>query len=468
MKNKIISLRIFLWGLLLISLFWFAWMKIIPTGQFSYQADSFGDNFFIGKLNPKERIASQNIIIGDPVYFSLYTPRRFDKAQIKIQYKNETQRNLVELGVMVGDKNWGYRLEPLENKILDNLSSDWDKLTEGDLTLWQRDKKYNNIKTFKEDLPNREKIALYNTKINDEYLLEDYQANGSIKNLQTPIRGRYGFYTYIKDENLNWDFNFVDLNKNKNSDEVDIDLYYGDQLIQSWHLEDDGNVFDNGQKSEERGLKLDLANLPEGVYKIEVRANDDIVTKNISTIQSKLAFYGTLHLAKTKMDNKFTLFTDAQEVAVKTISPDSLQKIYIDNQVLNLEETYKQFSTRINSADISEINFAKDSLIIATDGVLAFSRSELINPNFKKVNDNLNFDNIDYILANYTANKSLDRGKLATIELNLADAYREKGRYGFIISIPGLEPHQGEKFEINNIQINLSGKSLLNKIKEIF
>lgn len=466
MEKQILQLRVFLWSLLILILIWFAWMKIIPTGHIIYKTKIFGNDFFIGKLSPTERVEGKNKIIGDPVYFSLSTPRRFDRAQVELEYENNSSQDLIEFGVLVGEKNWNYRLEPVENRVIDNLE-DWNKISEADLTLLQRKKNYDNIKSFLENPPARDKIALYNTKLEDEYLLDDYQAGNHIYNFDKVLRGRYAFYTYIKDESLAFDFRFQDLNEDKDTDEVTIDLYYNNQVIDSWHLDDDGVVIDNGHWSEERNLSLELKNLPEGVYKIEVNTGDDILTKNIATKQTKMAFVGTFRLAKNNKTNQ-TLFTDGQELFVKTLNPDSLQTILIDDKELIINETYKQFSTNLSSINISQVKIEKDGLILASDGVITFSKEALLNPGFKKVDGNLDTNRVDYILANYRSPEIIDGAKKVNLDIDLSDAYREDSKYSFIISIPGLSIEDGKDVKIKSIKINLFGKSLLEKIKEFF
>ena len=76
---------------------------------------------------------------------------------------------------------------------------------------------------------------------------------------------------------------------------------------------------------------------------------------------------------------------------------------------------------------------------------------------------------IDYILAKYESDSSLEEDggwKTAKAEFNLKNAYREKSRYGFLLSVPGAS--QENFLEVDKIEIRLSGRTLLEKLKDFF
>ena len=281
MRKQILKFRIVLWlGLTLIVGF-FVIMKIVPSGHISYNTNLTRDDFFVGKLSPNERIENKNTLIGDPVYFSLFTPRKFDRAELDIRYRNNSVQKIIETGVLVDNKAWRYRLKPVQNKIVDELSIKWNKLEDEGLILLQRENNFRSVDDFLENLPARDRFALYNTDVKDEYIISDYQADDARYVIENDLRGAHSLYTYIKDEELSFDFIFSDLNQNRDSDEIDIYLYYENQIIEIWHMEDDGNSLDNGILGAERSFDISSVGLPEGVYKIEIKTNDDILIKFI-------------------------------------------------------------------------------------------------------------------------------------------------------------------------------------------
>lgn len=481
MKNFAVKIRIFLWLILAGVTGWLLYMAAAPSGKISYAADFSKPNYFIGKLTPAERLmpvegeaSLPRVIIGDPVYFSLRTARRFDKAKLTLKYRqSEDAPPIIEAGVLADKIIWRYDLQPIENKIIDRLALVWDVKKENGLILLQRNDsagatEYDSVSEFLNNPPARGQVALYNYDLNAEFLLPDYAPRNVETQNFASLRGPYQFYTYIKDEDLDFIFDFQDLNKNKDGDPIDLRLYYNNKLIDSRHLDDDGIADDRGKAADPGEIKLKLSNLPEGVYKVELRANDDIITKKITTRQSKLSFVAKIRLAGDGAKD-IGLFTDSNEISAQTVNPKSLQKIKAGENELDINKTYKQFNIETGQG-VKEIKLEKDDVILAGDGVFGFNKEALINPAFKKAYGKLDIDSVNYILAKYEMPAEKDGRKIAQVEFDLNGAYREQGRYNFLISVPGLRADDGidDEIEIGEIKIELKGKSLWKKIFKNF
>ncbi|RLC39145.1 hypothetical protein DRH27_00395 [Candidatus Falkowbacteria bacterium] len=478
MRN-IIKLRIFLWICLGLVITWFLWLAIVPSGVIIYKKDFTKDNYFIQKFTPSERAGEMTDgsqkIIGGPVYFSLRTPRGFDKALLTIKYKNENEFSIIEAGVLVDKTVWRYDLEPLENNIIDKMSMAWDIIRDGNVVFLQKEKKYESINNFMDDLPDLSTVAVYNYDIKVPYILKDYGKSDEEKTIETSLRGSYEFFTYIKNEELDFSFAIVDLNQNKDPDNVELFLYYGSERIDYAGLEDDGISEDNKQPSIERFLNIKTAGLPEGVYKVEIKASDDIITKKIITKQQKLSFVNNVWLYREGESN-IDLYANSKKIQARTINPDSLQVIKAGKNSLALNETYKLLTADVIKASTTdkytEISLEKDGVIISGEGVFSFLPESFINPKLAKVDKNLDIigDNIQYVIADYNYPAENDDWKIAQAEFNLNAVYREKGAYSFIISLPGLnaDDEVEDYVEVDEIEIKLIGKSLLEKIREIF
>lgn len=466
---------------LALAVVFFLYLAIVPSGKITYFYDFTngdyqlaGANKFIGQLTPEEREepiedGSQKII-GDPVYFSLRTPRKFNKAKLTLEYKNESERPLVEAGVLMDKIIWRYQLQPIENKIIDQLALIWNVVEKDGVMLLQREKKYDTIENFLANLPPAEEIALYNYDFKKEFLIKNYEAGKVKQEINYSLRGTYQFYTYLKNEDLDFTFTFLDLNQNKDSDAVDVNLYYGDQLITSRHLDDDGVKTDNGEMKEVRSLNFFESNLPEGVYKVELRANDDVITKKITTSQSRVAFLNRIWL-ENENDKNISLYTDSQLINAQTINPGSLQNIKVGDKELEISSTYRQFSLMFENK-VSEIKIAKGDVILSGSGVFSFNQGNLLDPNFKKVDESFSANpiGINYILAGYRIPEEKDGWKTAQAEFDLNNAYREWNKDSFIISIPGLKADDeiDDSIEIKEIKLELEGKTLREKLNEIF
>ncbi|MFH1979678.1 MAG: hypothetical protein ABII99_01355, partial [Patescibacteria group bacterium] len=283
--------------------------------------------------------------------------------------------------------------------------------------------------------------------------------------------GPYQFYAYVKSRNLNFDFTFIDLNENKDKDPIELRLYYDNKLVNKKYLDDDIK----NEISEEKKINFQTADLQNGIYKIELYVNDDIITEQIITKQ-EISFIHKIWLAEQKLDeDNLIIYTDSNELRVVTTNPDSLQTIKIDGLDLEINKTYKQFHALINGNDQnSEIKLQKSDIILAGNGVFSFNKDSLINPVFKKVDANLKIDaennKINYILAKYNAPTEHNGWKTSFAEFDLTKAYQENGKYNFLISIPGLRADDDidDWVKIDEIKVELEGKTLQNKILDLF
>jgi len=479
MKRNIIKLRIVFWHILAFCVFFFVYRAVVPSGHISYVYNFNKENSFISKLTPEERLRpvenNSQKIIGDPVYFSLQTPRKFNNAFLEIEYKNNKSEinPIIETGILVDGDLWRYKLKPLDNYLLDKLSETWDFVESGDTCLFISPEvattSYSSLDIFLKDPPPSNQIATYNYKLNLNYYIDNYSSSTEIYNFDKEIRGDYQILTYIDNEDLFFDFSFIDLNKNKDIDPVDIYLYYNDQIIESRHLDDDGIENDRGHESDLRNIDFNLVNMPTGSYKIEVHVGDDIVTKNIKTKQKKLSFLNKLWVSNV-LENNFYVYTDGDIFHVKTMNPGSRQEIKFASSTLDLSETFKQYSRNLK-ASTTKILFQKGDIILAGNGVFSFGLDSLLNPRIKNIDSNfdINKTNIKYIVAKYIKPEKIGEYFSNKVYFDLSGAYREDSKYSFIISIPGLDTKDGDNYvEINKIKFDLFGLSLVEKIKTLF
>ncbi|MEI6597332.1 MAG: hypothetical protein WCL13_03980 [bacterium] len=461
-----IYIRIIFWLILAMIIGWFGYMKIVPSGNISYNYDFSRPSYFIGKLSPAERVKINKIdaeIKGGPVYFSLKTPRRFERAKVTIKFKNTTDFPIMEIGLLNNKDSWSYDLKPMQNKIIDQLSLVWPvALGENGARLIEREKKYNTVEQFLGNLPPRSEIALYSYNIKNNFLLADYETGQKNNLIDYKFRGAYQFYTYLKQEELDYVFNFIDLNINEVDDPVEIKVYSnGDQIYSTY-------VNDNQANDSERQAVIKIADLPGGVYRFSIIANDDIITKNIVSKQSRFVLINKIWLAQ---DNKEipTLFTNSRLINAQTVNPGSLGKIKIGDNFLDIKDTYKQFSLKTLNQPV-KIELPKDDIIISGDGVFSFSENGLFDPSFRSADGNLavNEGKINYILTDYQAPTNLNDWRTAVLEFDLAKAYQENGKYQFLISVPSFKAEESTNGEIivKEIKIDLSGTSLWQKFNK--
>ncbi len=465
------KLRIILWSLLGLVVLFLLWRGVIPSGEITYSTNLEKRNDFIGRISPETRVKEKGKrIIGNPVYFSLRTPRNFQTAEIILFYKNR-DFPIIEAGLLVDGQLWRYKTKPLQNKILDDLSQAWSTLVRDDLMLLQKKKEFSSIDEFLSDPPSVQEIAVYNYDLDNKFVLPNYSATSSEQVWDTDLRGDYQFYTYIKQEKLDFDFSFRDINQEQGEDPVDISLYFRDKIIDSRHLSDDGLSKGVAGSRPSRSVNLQASGLPEGVYKIEVRAGNDIITEKIKTGQKKLAFINQLSLASTTGKFEQKIYTTGDELSAKVLDPLYLQTLEVKNKdqekKLDIDQTYKRFALSLVDCSPCRLNLEKGGIDLFSNGVFSFSRDSLLDPSIPRVDTGFDPDkqDIKYVLARYTSPQK-DKGRYkATAGFDLSAGYKEDNKYNFMISVPGLKAEDGteDSVAIERIEIKLKGKTLWEK-----
>jgi hypothetical protein len=197
----------------------YLFILLSPTGTFKFKRD-FKDNIFssrgfITDIRPGIRfdLETKNslIIIAEPVYFSIFSPRNFDNVKLNIKYRNNLSNKtpIVELGILKDKTSNSYQLKPIENKIIDNNFSNWDKVIGDNVSLFQKNKNYSNIEDFFNDLENNNLKDCDNINkclITYNYLNE-LKINFNEKDIGNLVidqdfRGSHSFYIYFP-ENKN-------------------------------------------------------------------------------------------------------------------------------------------------------------------------------------------------------------------------------------------------------------------------
>lgn len=502
-------MRISLWSLLFLIVIFLVWQKVAPSGQITYHNDFFSRNDFIGPLTPKERVDFKKRgvqpIIGNPVYFALRPPRTFQTARVTVKFKNtEAHLSIMELGLLQDKTIWRYELKPLYNRTLEELSGStgspqaWSVIQEGQTMLLQRQKKYQSIEEFLKNPPEADKIAVYNYQLPKKWIpasagMTDEQEKTIV--LNQAVRGPFQLYTYVAaGENLDFNFTVIDENQNSDTDPIELNLYdQNDNFITQKILPDASTSFNDVQdkplstgSSIERTINFGRAGLTAGAYKIELKVNDDIVTKQIAAKQ----FYGFINrlwLASPEQTD-LILYTNAPKISLQTINPASLQTALINGQRLELNQTYRQLSLASpkssdegglsDSALVKEIKLQRGDVIISGNGVFSFSPDGLIDPNYRKVDADFVLDGsstltasrTDYIIANYQPVVTDGDWLKQTLEFDLTKAYLEKGRYSFLLSAPNLyyDDEVEDRIVLDDIKIELFGRTLLSKLREYY
>lgn len=480
------KLRLFFGLTIFVLVLFFLYLQIIPGGHITYErkwpAGLRSGKGFIYDFKPGERLESteQSLkIFADPIYFALFTPRAFDEATLTIKYRSQlgTEYPIIEAGVLKDKLTENYELRPLQNNIIDRLLFNWSRLEDTDARLvLQSEKDYDSPTRFFADLQTGylrncpsgpvSCVALYNYDLAPSYKPADYTPLKPLV-VDQPLRGAHQFYLYLGRDPWRLSFDFTDLNQDKAPDPITVSVLSDGQVIASQSLVD-ANPDPTGGKIEEKNIVLRGAGQTAGVYKVDIRVSPDIVISKITSSSDKLAFIGRVWPVSSH--GPITLFSSADHVQFQTINPASLGDIELAGRTLALDKTDKQFVFS-TAPGLQEIKLKKDDIILENNGVFAWTRASLFNPDFKKVDRYFPVldENIKYIIAVYRLPLLDDGLKTAVAKFSLHDAYRENGKYTFLLSIPGLNGQAGaaEYLAIEEISLDLRGKTWWQKIKSV-
>jgi hypothetical protein len=466
--------------------------KIVPGGRASYELEyrnlsqPFGGRGFIGQLTPAERVSQEKsspaIMIGDPVYFSVFTPRTFSEAKVTVTYKNEltSATPVIEVGVLVDNLVWRYQTKSLENKTLDNLS-DWQRLQEKEVSLYQKDPIFSSVSEFMEVAnKNPEKIcsdgklnsclALYNPPALD---ILQKRTPGPLENFvpwTVPLKGAHQFYFSAEaNKKLFFSFELIDLNLDKRADPVYLTVYKGSQIICQDKIEDNSGGEGEGKSyTKEATLSCPPLTTKE-TLKLEIKGSSDLIIKEISDAPGALNFVGRVYPVQSTT-HPLIFWTDRNLISLTTANPASRQKISFGSQEFLLAEPYQRYEFTHKALGLKQIVLEKDDVILETGGVFSLSPETFFNPDFDILGRYFTInDETKYIIADYNQPLVKDGGlKEASATFNTKAAYRENGKYSFMISVPGLAPEDLGQLVIEKIKVEFSGRTLWEKLADYF
>lgn len=427
-------------------------------------------------LTTKETYQS---LSGDPVYFGVDVPRSFDNAEVSLTYRNPAQK-IIELGLRKSI-DWNFELKPLENKFVDQ--SEWEKLENEQFQFFQKEKNFESIDAFLANPPKDKKIALYNYALKYNFTIDDYQASDQTLEINNALRGKHEFFTYIKDENLDFNFQFQDINWGYGPDDFVVKVYHQDTEIYNDFIVDDGNIEVNGVASELKEKKVELTNLGEGLYKIVIDVSDDIVVRKIQTQQHLLVVKDDLFLVDNQAyqdsisDLVFAateLYSNSDKFLFKTDHPTGLQTVMINKDTVEINEMSKYADWQnLNStlATIKMLNIPKNDLALKGYGYFAFTENSFFDPDYgvEFLRADTEIDSFYYLLAaDYIAPTEINkRWQVAQQNFDLNNVPGDRKHLDFLLSLPGLDQLNNDVV-VSEIKIKLTRKPFLTRLYEKF
>ncbi|MFA6304861.1 MAG: hypothetical protein WCV73_00035 [Patescibacteria group bacterium] len=451
------------------------------TYNFKHDSPALTNLFPANRLSPIYQVKGNGVawqqILQEPVYFETRIPQKFATATLEITYQNTTQP-LVQVGLRnSGDDEWNYDFKPLENQLLDNLP--WFKMVSEQGTIWQKEKKFLTREQFLANVNSLSNIAAINYKLPRKFFLPNYRPQNVDNFLNKTLRGKHSFYTYIKNEALDFSFIIQDINRTKGPDPILINVYNElGQKINQIKLEDDGHVGNLVGASIPRTVKAKMAGLPEGVYRLELVINDDIFIRQIKTKQQYLTFINSLYLGDSvEYSDGFTdlkyqptaIYSTMPRLGFYTSHPAGLQTIGINNnQSVVLDKTHQNYFITAQQSPVY-IYSPKNDLKIFGQGLMAFSQEMFFNPEIYNLKDLTLTPDIDYIISDYQTPVNVNGFKTGQVTFSLANAAVLNRKLRFAISAPELNTNH-QPITLQSIKVIFDREPMSNQelIQKVF
>ncbi|OGY83759.1 MAG: hypothetical protein A3F54_05255 [Candidatus Kerfeldbacteria bacterium RIFCSPHIGHO2_12_FULL_48_17] len=476
--------------------------------HYSFAKDLRDQEQIISDLQPAGRVSSPEADLDsgvqyrrwrlEPIYFDVFMPRLYEKATVSLTYSNPSQK-FISLGLRKGNPEIAntFDFQPLENKIIDH--SKWSLLYDqaNDISFLQEDNDFKSVQDFFNNVPRDKKVGVFNVNFHPPIILPDYAPQPGRLVINSTLRGRHVFYTYIKDEDLDLHFTWQDINRGFGADPVNVEIMHNDQLVKNVSLADDGQVTPSGLTSQPTDFRLQEADLPEGVYTIIFNITDDVFIRSIDTAQHLFVAENTLFLAAGEdykqqipdLDLAQTqVFSDALRLRAQTTHDTGLQVIDINGQSLILQTLgapqawNSPFFDITESAaaaaglarpDITTITVPKNDVQLFANGFYAFTPDSYFNPrrNIVELTPDTPAVDLDYLLfSHYTPPGKRGKWLTTTASFDIrADHLQEGGRtLNFILSAPGLDLVDDDIL-IRDVTVTLEKKPFsFSKLKDFF
>ncbi|HLD10500.1 MAG TPA: hypothetical protein VJB89_00315 [Candidatus Nanoarchaeia archaeon] len=267
---------------------------------------------------------------------------------------------------------------------------------------------------------------------NENKLKDDYSSELIINN---SLRGNHTIFLYVKG-NLEFEIWKKDLNLRSNDlDELEVSFYKKDKLIKTVTLPDDGNDYSSGNITIQKG-RLEAKNLKEGVYRINLISNEDVIINKIMCNCGKMVF-----------ENKISIYEPTQvytesptevELKFKTYHNTSLQTITINKEEkLKVDKSNTFFSYKINKGE-HLIEIPKGDTLIVSPYYFSFSKDSYFTPFDPVVVEDPSI--ADFILLERGENKIINEKNgwiIGEVEFDIKDLYLSEGnKQNFILNFP--------------------------------
>lgn len=384
-------------------------------------------------------------VLSDRIRFTVRLPRRI--AGLKIRWPLTDVRQSIIVFTATGAKLTGDIHLIVWHQLLNSLT--WKRLSADGWSLWQRPERvtsaagprarpiitrlpqYARWEDFVQTAHDWSKIGIMGGDRFSFVRIPGYQPSRDPLRLNHTIRGRHVLYFYAADEDVEFRFDKVDLNRRAGRDDMTVTLARADELRlsrptlrQVVTVRDDGVSRARGRPGAAQPVKVRLPRAPAGVYRLLIETGDDVIIRNLVTTQHILAFDQRVYLAdgpETLADQIYrplSVTIGGDVVRLQAVHASGIQSVRVGRNVLRPTDTKNPVHGPITPG--ATLAILRGDLIVRTNGLLAVDDAQMLPTNgaieVPLVADP-DLDRFDYFLADY---RPQSRSERLTIERTFA------------------------------------------------
>nr|WP_321420504.1 hypothetical protein [uncultured Methanomethylovorans sp.] len=387
------------------------------------------------------------------VYFQLKEPKINDASLIKVQIRfkdNLPKGSIFKLGAHSAPQ-WNYKWNLLYDPFQRQLDEEYSEIySDNDISIYSLNcetAERSNVADFFSKIQPDETIAIQPSISLFPGTEELSGYNNSIFNatLNTTLRGKHTFLTYVYGNELSVDIEKQDLNWYNGSDNITIKIVSTTgETVKSAIIPDDGDITDHRGLKETQRSHIQATGLNTGTYKIIIDANDDTLIRDLQVSSDKLiAENNVFAYTPTKL---FFSTNNDQAVDFITLHEDGLQTIEVSSGNSTYNITIDKIAVtqngQIRSAkDMQKMDIPAGDLHIKSKMYYSFTESSYFDPMKCKVlslNNDFNWlekNNVDYVMMKKQSIKSENGWITAETEWKTTDLYIKNNMLDFSTNI---------------------------------
>ncbi|MDP2729990.1 MAG: hypothetical protein Q8O55_05865 [Dehalococcoidales bacterium] len=504
------------WLIPVLILGYIGWMNLMPLGGTVTHFLDVGGEDIDGQAKitgPFDRISGKKEIDGisfrelpkSPVYFELDDRKLNSAAEISVsgRFRGDFPENA---RLTLGAKNaeeWSYRWKDIYAPFLQKLET-LPLLAKDDFIAVYATGQVNsagiqNVGEFLQNPPSGSVIATIDKSLNinqgigEEHLAGidlnkittndassnyvDRGADGSLR-IKNALRGGHTLWTHVTNGRLTLEVTKQDLNWYEGPDILTIEVYSVDGESQGKiEIPDDGDESKSSKMGQPQDDATYMSGLEPGVYRIELKSDEDVLISEIAINQSKLVVAGRMfpvgmnrayfkdgaNFEPLKLYGKYPV---TGGVRFRTSHRAGLQRITVSGDLraeFDISETNTDFRMSLKPGDY-EFDVPAQDVIIVTKGYFSFTPESFFLPQRSTV-VNLEYDmtwlkeNVDYVVIdrrNYVPS-AVDTGGwlVGQTSWKTRGLYITNDRLSFSLNVPHLEAQPDRAIAIDWIEITL-------------